>query len=268
MPTPEVPEPAEPLPPPPGTDGHYGGRFYAPAEVPVELARQAAEYRSRHHETMGRRYDELAVAADLTQPFVYVPLHIQPERSTNPIGGIFDDQHLMVGLISAVLPSGWRIYVKEHPSQFALQFASERGRWTSLYEDLMSIRNVSLVRRDTPSFDLIDNTRAVATITGTSAWEGIVRRIPALVFGEPWYKGCPGSYTIRTYDDCREALVRIAHGDRPDLAAVRLFLKAAEDASLVAYLSSDDQPMAGIDEPTNVRRLTRAIAECYAASSK
>jgi Capsule polysaccharide biosynthesis protein len=243
-----------PAAPVPATDGHYGGRFYAESEVPVEL----------HQENIARRYDELAVAPDLSQPFVYVALHLQPERSTNPIGGVFDEQYVMIGMISSVLPPGWRIYVKEHPSQLAPQFVSERGRWTSLYETLVPIPNVVLAARETPSFDLIDNARAVATITGTSSWEAIVRRVPTLVFGEPWYKGCPGSYTVRTADDCRQALTRIAAGERPDPAATRLFVKAAEQASFVGYLSSDEAELTGIDEATNVQRFVRAIVDCFA----
>lgn len=253
-------------PTPPSVEGYYGGRFYIAGEAPADLARRAADYRRQHQDRLIQYYDKLAVIPDLSQPYIYVALHLQPERSTNPLGGVFDDQHTMVDMIASALPAGWRIYVKEHPSQFAPQFVSERGRWTTIYDAMRSIPNVSLVARDTPSFDLIDNARAVATITGTSSWEAIVRRIPTLVFGEPWYKGCPGSFTVRTHDDCEHALVRIAAGERPDPAATRLFVKAAEQTSFPGYITSDEAEIAGVDEATNVRQLTRAIAECYAAS--
>ncbi len=264
-----APEPAPPQAPrrPPATDGFQAGRFFAEAELPDDAAWEASRYRRAHIESIRSRYDELSRPPDLTQPYVYVPLHLQPERSTNPIGGVFDDQYVMVGMIAAALPDGWRVYVKEHPSQFAPQFVSERGRWSSLYETLAAIPKVSLVPLRTGSFDLIDNSRAVATITGTSSWEALVRGIPTLVFGEAWYKGCPGSYSIRTADQCRDALKRIAAGERPNADAVRLFLHTAENTAFVGFLSSDDAPMAGIDEATNIQRLTKAIAECYAAST-
>jgi hypothetical protein len=260
-------EVAEQKLPPLSTDGHYGGRFYSDTELPEQIARDAAVHRRRHQEAIRRRYDEIAVSPDLGQPYIYVPLHLQPERSTNPIGGVFDEQYVMVGMISSVLPPGWQIYVKEHPSQFAPQFASERGRWMNLYEALTLIPAVTLVTRQTVSFDLIDNARAVATVTGTSSWEAIVRGVPTLVFGEPWYKGCPGSYTVRTADDCRQALTRIIAGERPDTEATRLFLKAAEDNSFIGYICSDDEPIANIDEATNVQRMVRAIADSYAAGA-
>lgn len=252
---------------PPATDGHFEGRFYAESEVPEELAYRIAEHRRLHIQKLIGFYDELAVDMDPNRPFVYVPLHLQPERATNPNGGMFDDQYVMVGMIASVLPPDWLIYVKEHPNQLLPQMASERGRWLSHYEALVAFPNVRLVRRDTVTFDLIDKARAVASIVGTALWEAIVRRTPALVFGEPWYKGCPGSYTVRTTEDCRQALERILAGERPDPAATRLFLKAAEDAAFVGYICSDDEPVAGIDEETNVQRMTKAIVDCYRAAA-
>jgi Capsule polysaccharide biosynthesis protein len=261
-----APEPEQPAPPPPTTDGHYGGRFYFWTEAPDDLARSAEQYRRKHQEAFIRRYDELAVMPDLSVPYIYVPLHMQPERSTNPNGGVFDDQHLMINMIASVLPSGWRIYVKEHPSQFAPQIASERGRWPTQYDEMIAHPSVSLVLRTTPSFDLIDNAQAVASIVGTSCWEALARRVPALVFGEAWYKGCPGSYTVRTGEDCRQAVTRIAAGERPDPESVRRFLKVAEDTAFVGYLGHEDAAIAGIDEATNIRRFTQAIVACYCSS--
>jgi hypothetical protein len=262
-----APAPETALPPPPTTEGHHDGRFYSWSEVPDDLARRAARYHDAHLESLLRRYDELAETPDFKQQYVYVALHHQPERSSNPNGGVFDDQDVMIGIIAAALPPGWRVYVKEHPSQVAPQVASERGRWIRFYDAVVAHPNVSIVPLQTASFDLIDNAQAVATITGTSSWEALARGIPTLVFGEAWYKYCPGSYATRTIADCRKALARIAAGERPDPEAVRRFLKVAEDTSFVGYLGPEEKEIAGIDEATNIERLTDAIAACYAAST-
>ena len=113
----------------------------------------------------------------------------------------------------------------------------------------------------TPSFDLIDGAKAVATITGTSSWEAIVRGIPTLLFGEAWFKGCDGVHSVRTREDCRQALARIAAGERPKPEAVRRFLQATDEAAIVAYISSDEKEMAGIPEAENIQRLARAIVQ-------
>jgi hypothetical protein len=253
------------VPPPPPAQGYYNGGFHVFA--PEDISRQAADYRRRRAESMKNRYEELAVTPDLTQPFVYVALGMQPERTTNPNGGVFDDQDVMVGVIAAALPVGWRIYVKEHPSQFVDSTWIERGRWPYLYDAILAHRRVSLVPLRTPTFELIDRAQAVATVAGTSSWEALARGIPTLLFGEAWCKGCDGAYAVRTVEDCRDALERIKSGERPDPEAVRLFLHATDRTALEAYLCDDDKPFAKIDEATNVQRLTRAIAECYEAAT-
>ena len=59
---------------------------------------------------------------------------------------------------------------------------------------------------DTDNVTLIDNSQAVATITGTSGWEAALRRKPALVFGHAWYRDCPGVYRVNSVDSCQEAI--------------------------------------------------------------
>jgi hypothetical protein len=257
--------PSVPRPPLPPAQGYYKGRFHVLA--PEDIARVAADFRRERADLMKRRYEELAVAPDLSQPFVYVALGMQPERTTNPNGGVFDDQDVMVGMIAATLPAGWRIYVKEHPSQLVESTWIERGRWPHFYDAILAHPRVSLVRLGTPSFDLIDRARAVATVAGTSSWEALVRGVPTLLFGEAWYKGCEGAYAVRTTEDCRQVLERIKFGERPDPEAVRLFLQATDRTALEAYLCDDDKPFAKIDEATNVERLVRAIADCYAKAT-
>jgi len=251
---------------PPSAAGHYDGRFYRAEETPRKIMRKVARLGRKHGTMVSRYYDGLAVAPDIGRPYVYVALHAQPERSTNPNGGVFDDQDVMIGLIAAALPAGWRIYVKEHPFQF-LHFASERGRWIASYDAMLSHPGVSLVPRNTPSFDLIDHARAVASITGTSSWEAVARGVPALLFGEAWYKGCDGVHSVRTIEDCRRALQRISAGERPDAQAVRLFLMAAEASAIEAFLNEDDASIARIDRQTNLTTLARAIEECFQLGS-
>jgi hypothetical protein len=251
---------------PPTVAGHYGGKFYKAGEAPPELARKVDRYRRRHADAVKRYYDLLAVVPDLDHPYIYVPLHAQPERSTNPNGGVFDEQDVMVGSIAAAVPQGWRIYVKEHPAQF-FPFLSDNGRWSTTYDAILQHPAVSFVPRNTSSFDLIDRAQAVASVSGTACWEAIVRGIPALVFGESWYKGCEGAHIIRTVADLRHALQCIIAGGRPDPEAVRMFLHAIEEVCIEAYLNDEDATIARISESENVKLLARTIADFYASGT-
>jgi hypothetical protein len=251
---------------PPTVAGHCQGRFYKVGEMPAKLARKVERERRRHCEAVKRYYDALAAVPDLTKPYIYVTLHAQPERATNPNGGVFDEQDVMIGLLASVLPKGWRIYVKEHPSQF-FPILPDNGRWTTTYDAMLAHAGVSFVPRQTSSFDLIDRAQAVASVTGTACWEAVARGIPALAFGESWYKGCEGVHIVRTARDCKQALQRIMAGECPDPEAVRLFLRAAQEVCTTAYLNDDDARAAGIDQSENVPVLARVIVDFYRSRS-
>lgn len=154
--------------------------------------------------------------ADLTLPFIYLPLHYQPECTTSPLGGVFVDQILMVEILAAALPKGWYLYVKENPQQWqprGLNYFSYR--YKGFYRVLAAIPGVRLVPLETSTFDLIHSSQAVATVTGTAGWEAVLRGKPALIFGFPWYRHCDGVLSVRDTVSARETLARIRAGFRP-----------------------------------------------------
>jgi hypothetical protein len=181
-----------------------------------------------------RQYRELQRRPDLQAPFVFVPLHYQPEASTSPLGGAFADQLLMVRLLARYLPAGWRLYVKEHRSTFDPELRGQFARDAAYYDEILEVPSVTLVPMELASFELIDRARAVAAVTGTAGWEAVVRGVPALVFGNAWYKDCEGVFDARTESGCADAFTRITAGFRPDEARVRLFLQSVAEVGLRA----------------------------------
>jgi hypothetical protein len=138
-------------------------------------------------------------------PYVYFPLHLQPEAQTSPMGGVFVDQYLAVEMLARALPPGWVLLVKEHPVQ---RFAK---RDYGFYERLGRIGNVRLVSRSTGTFTLMEQCRAVASITGTAGWEALFMRKPVLVFGNAFYRGAPGTVIA---DDAEELTARLREIER------------------------------------------------------
>jgi hypothetical protein len=201
-----------------------------------------------------RYYESLTQELDFNQPYIYVALHYQPEKTTSPDGGVFADQWLMVNLLAQAAPPGWQVYVKEHPGQFVPAGTGYSSRSTDFYDDLAAIPNVKLVPLSTSSFDLIDKAQAAATITGTVGWEAIIRGKPVLVFGNIWYLGCEGVFYTPTLTSCQAALAQIENGYQIDQAKVRLFLSALEQVSI-----SGDVQFGLVD----VTALTQAIQEFY-----
>lgn len=156
-----------------------------------------------------KEYKKISIDVDLNVPYIYFPLHYQPENTTSPLGGLFVDQILAISTLSSSIPENWRIYVKEHPSQFRQSQAfpySHIGRDSNYYKKIASVRKVNLVNMNFNQFDLIDNSRAISTITGTVGFEALIRGKAALVFGEAWYLNSPYVYKINNSNDVKNSL--------------------------------------------------------------
>jgi capsular polysaccharide biosynthesis protein len=210
-----------------------------------------------------RDYHDRCKDPDFSAPYVFLALHYQPEQTTSPTGGVFVDQQIAVDMLARLAPPGWRVYVKEHPFQFFPTSIGERSRQVDFYDDLLSYPNVTLVPWSVSPFDLIDGARAVATVTGTTGIEAVMRGKPVLVFGHAWYAGCEGAFYTPDSATCREVLARIADGYTVDRRRVRLFLRAVQDSCFRADMDFGVTIDPPISHEQNVARLAAGIRRVY-----
>ena len=133
-------------------------------------------------------------AFDQSKKYVYFPLHVQPEMTTDTLGGIYEDQLLAIERLNQLLPDDIYIYVKENPAQTYYKRGEE------FFSRLFSIPKVVLVTPETNTYDLIEHAEFVATITGTAGWEAITAGKKCLCFGYAWYRSLAGviRYTANT----------------------------------------------------------------------
>jgi hypothetical protein len=197
--------------------------------------------------------------ADLSQPFIYVPLQLQPEVSTSPLAGVYVEQYLLVELLSRTAPPGWLIYVKENRFMFGKAGSGELGREFDFYRKLTKLPNVRLIPLNTPPFDLIDNAKAVATATGTSGWEALFRGTPVLNFGYAWYRECYGVLPAADLADCRAAMERVLAGYRPDEAKTHIFLQALETIGFRGYTIPELAETANLTTEQNIQGFVEAL---------
>lgn len=181
----------------------------------------------RKDKFLKRYYKSLSVIPDLKKKYIYFPLHFQPECTSNPQGGgVYYQQMIPVRLVAENLPKDVFIYVKEHPSQFYGSGAREVG----LYDELRTLPNVILVDPDTDTYQLIENSLAVATLIGTAGWEGLFCGKPFIMFGYWVTQHMPGVFHVRTKEEVKAALDTILSGEYYfTLRDIKLYLKAMDE---------------------------------------
>lgn len=151
----------------------------------------------RVHVILIRRHLRKSYSREIPQTYIFVPLHFQPERSTNPEGGAFRNQIAMVRRISEFLSEqpelDLTILVKEHPRQNSGDIRQLLQRDSHYYDTLCSIPYVKMVPQDLDSSRLIAEATLVASVNGSSAWEALAAGVPALTGVFTWHSTCLAS---------------------------------------------------------------------------
>lgn len=218
----------------------------------------------RHIRSLRKAYDALAVEPTLGHPYVYFAMHYQPERTSLPEALFLDDQFLMIEMLAEALPDGWKLVVKEHPRQLGVYpTALRRRHWRKAldYEQIAALSNVVLAPIETPSGQLVEDAQAVATLTGSVGWEGLLLGKPAIVAGPTWYDRCASVITVRSPSEARKAFQRIASSDPVQVGGDVLRLLAALRPMLFRSTTSHRYAKSsGLDYQVLVGNLATAIA--------
>ncbi len=196
-----------------------------------------------------RQHERVVVSdADALGPFVYFPLHLEPEENVHAAGGDFKNQLDAVVALHEILPAGWTLLLKENPKQTHLH----RGEPFDLR--LAALRHVRFASQAIPSHALIEKARLVATITGTAGYESLLTGKPCLYFGDAWYAGLPGATRFQAGLD----LTHLATGHIP----IELLDQAVGE--LLSALPD------GLAHPryAGIHRTTHDIAELYREAAR
>lgn len=145
------------------------------------------------------KYKKVTRNFNLPENYIVFFLHYQPERTTLPEGYGFAQQLAAIEILSMALPSNHFLIVKEHPSIFT-SMCSWKERSPEYYVKIQEIPNVIISPLEVDAYYLIDNCKAVATITGTTSGEAVIRGKPAIIFGNGTIKNTTYEF-IHQYHD-------------------------------------------------------------------
>lgn len=156
---------------------------------------------------------------DFEQPYVFFPLHLEPELSLMLYAPFYTDQLSIVRNVAQSLPVSTCLYVKDH-------LVAQGRRRPEFYKQVAGIPNVRLIASGCDSLELIRHSQGVVSITGTAALEAALLGKPALTFGDVFF-------------NCLEGPIQHTH----DFEKVPEILKSfadyeADEATLLAFVAA------------------------------
>lgn len=217
---------------------------------------------TRYKKQLKDVYESLTTAPNYKENYVAYFLHYQPEATSCPGGDIFVDQRLCIELLLKHLPLNYKVYVKEHPHQFIRHHIGHTSRMRDLYDDLIKNDRVKLISTDINSFDLIDNAKAVSTITGTVGWEAMVRQKPVIAFGLGWYENYSKGVLRITDERSAEHMLQFIESYHYDESSLLAYLESVgEKTKLAYYFKNMYKREVGISEDECVNNIISLIIE-------
>jgi len=109
--------------------------------------------------------------------YVLFPLHVEPEVQLLLHGHNYTNQIDVIENIAQNLPNGVTMLVKEHPMAVGY-------RPTRFYKEINSIPNVTVLSPMEDLSRILKDAKMLITISGTSAFEAILNKIPVIHFGD------------------------------------------------------------------------------------
>ena len=138
---------------------------------------------------------------DTTTPYVYFPMSVDMERNFLIDSPMYTNQIEIIRIISKSLPIGYKLYVKENPSQASREWRSNR-----VYEEIKNIPNVTLIKPNVNGRKLIQNSSLVISIAGTSSLEAAFYEKPSIVFGKVIYNMLPSVHKVENLEKIPELI--------------------------------------------------------------
>jgi len=199
-----------------------------------------------------------------SEPYVFFPLHVNPEASTMIYAPDFVDQIAVIEALSKNIPLGYKLYVKEHPIMIGL-------RPKNFYKEIKKYPNVVLVSPFADNFLCIRNAALVSVITGTAGWEGLLMGLPVLTFGHNIYTHVDLTQSCTDYSKLGSLIFSLIHNSSDhDLKRhkIRAFLKALDNNSFtipdVLWTRKFDSKGLTSDEKNAVHKLCSEIVKAVA----
>ena len=158
------------------------------------------------------------ISLPLNSPYVYFPLHAEPDVSILRVGDFYEDQFSVIKNISQSLPVEMNLLVKEHPAMWLVGWRS-----TEFYKKISRLPKVQLIHPSVSNESLLQNASLVITIAGTVALEATFYEKPCIVFSDINCSSISSILKINNLSDLPQ-LIRKALDSKVDLVELNHYV--------------------------------------------
>lgn len=197
------------------------------------------------------KYNRLWKKPDFDEDFYFFPLHFHKESILAFRNPQFWRQEWIAEYIARMLPSGYKLYVKPHPS-WKTDFPYSGLRMIS------EVSNIRIIDPEVNTHKLIKNSSAVVVISNTTGFESIIHRKPIISLGKSWYRGYGFTIDVDNFWKLDEALNKVLEFEIKEEDVVK-FIASLFSISYQGKLDSIDQEEFITDE--NLEKVTEALID-------
>ena len=167
--------------------------------------------------------------------YVYLPFHKEPEMAINFQAYPWHSQIHTVEFLSALLPRGYKLLVREHRG-------TSGRRPTAFLRRLAGYPGIVVVDPFDPQFKYIQNADLIITDNGSTGWEGILFGKPVITLHENFYD-VPGLSThVTEPEKLNQAILKLLRApEPPDEQAYERRLGWFIDAQWETTFADDDE---------------------------
>lgn len=132
--------------------------------------------------------------------FVYFPMHKEAELAQTFQSTLWHDQRNTIRVLASMLPSGYRLLVREHRMNYG-------NRPTSFYRQMARIPNLTMIDAFDSQFKYLRHADLVVTENGSSGLEGLLLRRRVLKLAQTFYDGAGLGRHVSNPDELNAAIL-------------------------------------------------------------
>ncbi len=195
---------------------------------------------------------------EISENFIYFPLHLEPEIATSLYAPFYKDQIHLIKQIARSMPINFKLYVKEHPVMVGY-------RPMKYYEEIAKIPGVKLIHPSHNSFDLIKSSKLLITLSSTAGWEAIIFKKPVITFGDVPYNKISMVKRCRSFEDLpyfiKNQLENFHYSEEELNNYVAAILEDSVNANIIDLWDEEDQSTEKIENDAGLKEISKLLAK-------